>query len=397
MQSRIVLISNDSNFFEYIFPKIVLRKSDGILRFAFDDLPENLHLLSGAVLVINSENSKSQTIELLNLVKDVPAIVFAYNSDDEFKVEALRNGAQAFITPLTSDEEMQAQMISALKTVSLLDKNKQYRDILVKKNLIMQNNEVLLDYNSILDGELEKLSETSSPAVLGAISPDDRTKFLIQPNQIETIILNNIRKNDILMNFAVNKYFLLLHDTDLDGANKIWAKICSQIPEKIYAGFAKTFSKNRQQLVNEALNKLHEAINYDKVYAQVANSNDNFRGNFKLFKQEFNKKIEKIINPVFYHIRQKYNDRLFGVKLEQENADGCSILEIKGRYASAAFKITSPGFTRINIDITYMSSANNIDAKRISLNPEELEEGLLEDLVEQFILEFKQEINDVSA
>lgn len=395
MQSRIVLISNDSDFFEYLFPKIMLRKSDMAVYLSFDDLPENIELLSNAVLIINSENFQAQTLELMNLVNEAPVIIFAYNSDEAFKLTCLKSGALSFITPLTPDEELQAQLVSALKTLSLIAKNKQYRDILVKKNLIMQNNEVLLDYNSVLDRELEKLAETSAPAVLAAISPDDKTKFLIQPNKIETIILNNIRKNDILMNFAVNKYFLLLYDTDIEGANKIWAKICSQIPEKIYAGFVKTFSKSREQLVNEALNKLHEAINYEKVYSRMyKTSNDSTRGNFKLFKQEFNKKIERVINPVFYHIKQKYNDRLYGVKLEQETVDGCSILEVKGRNASASFKITSPGFTRINIDITYMSNPNNIDAKRISLNPEELEEGLLEDLLEQFILEFKEEICD---
>lgn len=398
MQGRIVLISNDSDFFEYMTPKLMLRKSDGLFFFNFDDLPENLHILANSVLLINSENSKEQALELLSIVKGVPVLVFAYNSDEEFKLEALKKGALAFVTPLTPDEELQAQVVSALNTVSLLEKNQQYREILVQKNLISPNNEVLLDYNSVLDKELEKIAKLSSSAVLLAISPNEKTKFLIQPNQIETIILNNIRKNDILMSYAVNKYFLLLHNTDIESAGKIWAKIAEQIPEKIYAGFVKTFSKSREQLVNEALNKLHEAINYEKVYSVMSNTSDNSpRGNFKLFKQEFNKKIERVINPVFYHIKQKYNDRLYGVTLDHESTEGCSILEVKGRYASAAFKITSPGFTRINIDITYASGSNNIDAKRISLSPDELEEGLLEDLVEQFILEFKQEVSDGDA
>ena len=281
-----------------------------------------------------------------------------------------------------------------VKPVSF-EKNKQYRAILVKKNLILPNNEVLLDYTSVLDRELEKLNASSSIAVLAAISPNDKTKFLIQPNQIETIILNNIRKNDILMNYAVNKYFLLLFDTDIDGAQRIWAKIQSQIPEKIYAGFTKTFSKTRQQLVNEVLNKLHEAINYEKVYSNMTAAQSNVpRTNFKMFKQEFNKKIERIINPVFYHIRQKYNDKLFGVTIEQENIEGGTILHLKERHAVAAFKMTSPGFSKINIDITFSSSPENIDAKRISLNPDELEAGVLEDLLEQFIAEFRKEVNN---
>ncbi len=394
MHSRIALISDDSDFFEYIVQKLVLRKSDELFCLNFNDLPENLDILSTSVLVINSENAKSQTAEIVSLLKSSPVIVFAYNQDEEYKINLLKNGALAFITPLTSDDELQAQIISALHKLSVLQKNKQYREILVAKNLITTNNEVFLDYNTILDKELEKINETSASAVLAAISPNDKTKFLIQPNQIETIILNNIRKNDVLMSFAVNKYFLILYDTDIDGANKIWAKISAQIPEKIYAGFVKIFSKTREQLVNEALNKLHEAINYEKVYTSIKSTESSMRGNFKLFKQEFNKKIEQIINPVFYHVMQKYNGRLYGVTLEHETAEGLSILEIKGRYASAAFKITSPGFTRINIDITYMSSANNIDAKRISLNPDELEEGLLEDLVEQFIMEFKEEVRN---
>lgn len=398
MQGKIVLVSNDSDFFEYISPKLILRKNDELFHFRFEDLPEKLHLILTSVLLVNSEDSKSETLELLRLLKNTPVIVFAYNIDEEFKIDALKNGAFAFITPFSSDDEFQALLVSALNMSSVLEKNKQYREILVKKNLISPNNELLLDYNSVLDRELERIGETSSSAVLAAIAPNDKTKFLLQPNQIETIILNNIRKNDILMNYAVNKYFLLLYDTDIEGAEKIWAKIQALIPEKIYAGFAKTFSKNRQQLVNEALNKLHEAINYEKVYSAMSDTAvQNGRGNFKLFKQEFNKKIEMVVNPVFYHIIQKYNDKLFGVVLEHESTDGCSILNLKGRYSSASFKMTSPGFSKINIDITLISSPNNINAKRISLNPDELEAGLLEDLLEQFILEFKQEINDDKA
>lgn len=396
MQSKIVLISEDLNFFEYVSSMLVLRKNDELYHFKFEDLPEKLHLLSTSVLIVNSENSESQTLELLKLLKNTPVVVFAYNIDEEFKINVLKNGANSFITPLTTADEWKAILVSSLNQASILEKNKQYREILVRKNLILPNNEVLLDYTSVLDKELEKISETASSAVLAAISPNEKTKFLLQPNQIETIILNNIRKNDILMNYAVNKYFLLLYDTDIEGAERIWAKVQAQLPEKVYAGFAKTFSKNRQQLVNEALNKLHEAINYEKVYSamSVGSTENLVQGNFKLFRQEFNKKIEMIVSPTFYHIVQKYNDKLYGVVLEHEINEGCCVLHAKGRYASASFKITSPGFSKINIDITLISSPDNINGKRISLNPDELEAGLLEDLLEQFILEFKQEISN---
>ena len=49
MQSRIVLISDDSDFFEYIFPKLELRKNDELFRFKFDELPDKLHMLETSV------------------------------------------------------------------------------------------------------------------------------------------------------------------------------------------------------------------------------------------------------------------------------------------------------------------------------------------------------------
>ena len=393
MQGRVVLITNDSDFFEFIAPKLKLRKSDELFRFKFEDIPEKLHLLQTSVLIINSESSKEQTIELLRILKGNPTIIFSFNEDENFKIACLKAGALSYFTPMTSDDEIDIGLTSALNVSSLLMKNLRYREILEKNNCITPNNEVFLDYVNVLDRELDKINKTSTPSVLAAISPNEKTKFLIKPNQIETIILNNIRKNDILMNFAVNKYFLLLFDTDIDGAQKIWAKISSQIPEKIYAGFAKTFSKSRQQLINEALNKLHEAINYEKIAVSMSNSEAS-TNNFKQFRQDFNKKIEQVITPTFYHIKQKYTDKLYGVIIEQEIGDGYGILRIKNRQIQSVFKITSAGFSKINIDITYLSGNENLDTKRIALEPDELEAGFLEDLLEQFILEFKKEIND---
>ncbi len=393
MQGRVVLITNDSDFFEFIAPKLKLRKSDELFRFKFEDIPEKLHLLQTSVLIINSESSKEQTIELLRMLKGNPTIIFSFNEDENFKIACLKTGALSYFTPMTSDDEIDIGLTSALNVSSLLMKNLRYREILEKNNCITPNNEVFLDYVNVLDRELDKINKTSTPSVLAAISPNEKTKFLIKPNQIETIILNNIRKNDILMNFAVNKYFLLLFDTDIDGAQKIWAKISSQIPEKIYAGFAKTFSKSRQQLINEALNKLHEAINYEKIAVSMSNSEAS-TNNFKQFRQDFNKKIEQVITPTFYHIKQKYTDKLYGVIIEQEIGDGYGILRIKSRQIQSVFKITSAGFSKINIDITYLSGNENLDTKRIALEPDELEAGFLEDLLEQFILEFKKEIND---
>ena len=144
-----------------------------------------------------------------------------------------------------------------------------------------------------------------------------------------------------------------MFDIDLSAANSIWNKIASQIPQKIYAGISVISNQRKQQLINEVLNKLHEAINYDKniVGENIINPFGSFSNiqtssspysNFKMFRQEFGKKIEQVITPVFYQIQQKYSKELTGVSLQQGFGDGYGTFYIKSKTSTSCFRITSP-------------------------------------------------------
>ena len=398
MANKIVLISDDTDFFDYIKAKLALRKSDELFTFSYEDALRKSHMLSTSVILADSENSKDKTLNLLNIFKGTPVIVFAFNEDEAFKINAYKSGMFDYINILISDRELQSRIVPALAVSAMIKKNKCYRDILVRNNIIFKNNEVFIDYNFIIDNKLSELAETSQKAVFMAISPNDKTKYILKPEIIETTILNNIRKNDILMTFAPNKYFLILFDADIDSAAKLWNKIGKEIPQKIYAGISAITNQKRQQLINEVLNKLHEAINYDKdnvneksVPLSMLQTTFSSCNNFKQFRHEFGKKLEQVITPVFYRIQQKYSEKLPGVILEQGSGDGYGSFYIKGKHSNSSFRITSPGFSKINIDITFQKDSSNIDAKRITLEPEELEQGLLGDLLEQFISEYKKE------
>lgn len=394
MAGKIVLVSDDSDFFDYIRTKLELRKSDELFTFSFDDIPGKLHLLSSSVLIINSENSQDKTLALLKILKGTPSIVSAYNDDEVFKRKCYREGMFDFITLLTPDADFRARMLPVLGIASLIEKNKLYRDILVKNNIVTKNNEIFTDYNNIIDNTLDVIKESRTRAVFGAISPNDKTKFLITSNTIETILLNNIRKNDIVMNYAPNKYFILLLDTSLDEAELLWNKINSQISDNLYAGFVSITNQKRAQLIDSALNKLHDSINRASSVINDSVTDNSIQitssyNNFKLFKQNFEQKIENTVAPVFYQIQQKYSGKFTGTVIEQKTENGCGNFYIKGKYSEGYFRITSPGFSKINIDITYANNSQDVNTKRITLEPHELETGLLEDLMEQFISEYK--------
>lgn len=397
MGNKVVLVSDDIDFFDFIKLKLELRRSDELYTFSFDSLLEKLHLLETAVLIVNSEGAKEKTLDLLKILKGSPVLVSAYNEDDVYRRKCYRNGAFDFLTPLTPDAEFRSRMLPALAVSSLLEKNKRYRDILLDNNILSKNNEVFINYEYIIDKELAEINSKSKKAVFAAISPSDNKKFLLNIELIEATILNNIRCNDILMNYATSKYFLFMYDIDIPAAEKVWAKINAELPEKVYAGFCNVLNQKRNNLINEALNKLHHAINNEKEI-NVSNSENvmnnmympGLNSNFKMYRQEFGKKLEQVISPIFYQIQQKYSDKISGASFEHGLGEGYGTFYIKGKYSSSCFRITSPGFSKINIDITYQKDSVNVDAKRITLEPEELEPGLLEDLLEQFILEYKK-------
>ena len=56
MHGKIVLISDDADFFEYIVPKLSLRNSDELYRYKFKEIPDKLHLFESSLLIVNSEN-----------------------------------------------------------------------------------------------------------------------------------------------------------------------------------------------------------------------------------------------------------------------------------------------------------------------------------------------------
>lgn len=398
---RVLLVSDDSDFFEYIIPKLLLRKSDEIFRFSFDKSSEKLDLFKASLIVINSENSEDKTLKLLELVKDLPSIVFTYNENPDFMLKGYKAGMNEYLSILISDEELQAKMFPLLNNVGMLEKNSLYRDMLTKNKLILQNSDIYTDYNAILESELEKINLTSKPSVLVAISIQEKGKGKgdLRPEEFEKALLKNLRKTDILMKYAINRYFLLMNNIDAESAKKILQKIEEKLSEKFCYGLTNVLSKKRQQAVDEVLNRLHEAIKYDKDFARKEKNPIKELGsskeNFKVFKQEFHKKIDKIVTPVFYHVQLKYNNQINNSVIELLSDEESRSFRIRNRFFTSTFKITFPGYSKINIDIyTQHSSGKSTDKRRITFDIDEFEFGILGDLLEKFITDLKKEIEN---
>lgn len=398
MTGKIILISDDKDFFEFIRSKLELRKSDELFLFSFEQIIKKQTLLSNGVLIVNSENNKDKTLELIDSFKNLPIIVMSFNEDESFMKKCFRAGAIDFMPLLVPDSEFRARMIPALSILSLIDKNNRYHKILEKKGVLAPESDIFLDYTEVLDTKIEEINLTSQKAVFAAVSANESGKFLLKPKELENILSSNLRRNDLIMNFAPNKYFLLMFNITVEQAEKFWTKISSKFSQQVYAGFVQITNQKRQQLINESLNKLHLSINNERYSStnsikqinnlDIIQETNSDVTSFKQFKNEFNKKIENIIIPVFYQFEQKLSTYNPNLLIEHDVSNGCGYLSLIAKNEKLSFKITCPGFTKIHIDITSENPSNR-ETKRISFEPNEFDAGILEDLLEQVLLEYK--------
>ena len=397
MTNRVLLVSNDNDFFEFIKSKLELRMSDEVITYTFDEINNQKNVLNSSVIIVNSENSKEKTLELLVSFKGFPVIVSAFNQDDDFKRACYELGMFDFISLLDSTDEILYKIKPAFAFAELIENNDFYKDLLVNEKIIFEEKTIFTDYNKVLDYQLGRIYSKQLQAVFMAIAPSDKNKFLIKSEDFEKILLNNIRKNDVIIKFAPNKYFLLLLNVDLNKANIVWQKISKQLPQKVFAGFAQITNQRKQHLINDVLNKLHLAINNERFEEIIKDREVSEKGivptNFKMFKQDFQNNLSKIITPVFYQIEQKYSS-ILGISISYSFEDGEGVLIIKSRNSKGLVRISSAGFTKVNLDIILQKDEEIVDSKRISFELNEFENGVLEDILEQFILEFKKENNN---
>ena len=251
MTYKVVLVSNDNNFFEYFKEKLFLRKSDELFTFKFEELNKKVNYLSDAILIFDSENNKQLTLNFLKKSFNIPTIITVFNEDLDFKNECYKLGAFDFISIAMSDEELKYRLKPVFKFSGLIKTNKKYVDLLVENDVMSDTNGVFKQANKVIDKELEKIKLRKQKAVFLAISTEEKNKFLVKQHQLETIILNSIRQDDVLISYAPNKYYLFLYNADLDIALKIIENLNKNLSQRIYAGISVVYNQVRQQLISE--------------------------------------------------------------------------------------------------------------------------------------------------
>ena len=322
-------------------------------------------------------------------------LVVSSSIDSDFVKACIENGVYDFV-----DKDSYFEMLSnrALNALSALSAEKRLKVLSIFLNSVNAINLKTGFYkikalNEAFD-ELRQLNDIKNGTFI-ALTINTASKTKVGMNRLAANIKKNIRKTDIVIQ-GLSKYYLLLPDTSVSGAQVVIEKISFSMGDvKIHSGISKIGLKSFDELEKVLNNSLKSAMINDKLYVTFENENlindwDNVKPkdkHFKLFERLYNKKLSELIEPLFFRFEKDFAYKLPNAEVSQYSNKIESVFCLKNGSALSEFIIRYDGFTKLNFKIKHqgLDSCENTD-ETIPLNM--LNEKILSKYLKKMYNEF---------
>lgn len=411
VESNIILITNDETVVQVLKPKLVLlREVDNILPTKYSAALAEIKNVVPEVVLLYCSKEKEECLELIRKIKTneqtkrTSILLVVDNYDQDFILSAYDENITDYLTLNADDAEILMRTIWGIKKSFLTDTLNKQHDLLEELAVIDKNTGFYTNEYSdkIFDNEFKTLKKLNLDGILMLVSASEESKTKLNPLQLAKAIKNSTRNSDVIVHGNANRFYVLLSETNLKGAFCVWDKIKRAVGENytLIAGITTIGEKTSEEMKTGLINALAEANSTKQDLVIVSEEEKNLSSdwldkinstqkNFKLFKQAFNKKLDKVITPVFFQMQKLYEEKLFKTQIEQYSNQTLSSFVLKKDDQISELKITYPGFSKINIDLVHQG-LDSPENKRISLDLTELDESRLMKILEDFIQEFKK-------
>ena len=400
MSDTVLLISDDENFFHIIKEKLLfLRKDD---RFVFSDFKNfrNDLVLADIVLVHDDFARKIclDTVQNIRRNSDKIIILLSNLCDKEFILQAYDCGINDYLSSSVEDFELVIKTVNSIKTNALKQKLLRNQKILTQLGVIDELTG-LYAYKyakQVVENEIE--SNLLDKGSFLIVAPTETGKIDFSIEKLGQALTNSTRSNDILTLGKGAKVYVLLPNTDCNGALVVLNKIKESYGHELAAGISEITRKSFSELENDCLKALSDALatNAEYVIAEekfetlddwLDDTTDDQKS-YKIYKQIFNKKLEKVITPAFYRLQKTWEEKLFDTQIEQSVSENGCIFHLKNKYHESTLRIVYPGFAKIVITISH-EGLDSPENKEISLALTKITTKELINIVEDFIYDFK--------
>lgn len=402
-KNNILLISDDNALSKALAAKLIfLRKNDEVIISDYKSAIKNIKKETPDIVLIHENISDKATIDLIteihkNELISIILLVNSYNQD--LILAAYDSGISDFILTSAADFELVIRTVANMKYNSLKLSFQRNRKIMEQLNII-DDLTGLYNYKfaqqaieNVIDDDL------LDDGIFMTIGTSEESKQSFSVEKMAESILNSLRVNDIATLGRGAKFYILLPKTDCNGAIVVLNKIKELYGNEICAGITEIAHKNFVQMEHDALQAFSEAFSKNSEYVITEEKDDdtldewlegdaNEAKNYKIFRKIFNKKMEKVITPVFFRLQKTYEDKLFDTKIEQYTDEEQCVFHLQNKNQDSILRIVYPGFAKILITITH-EGLDSPENKEIQLPLNQITQKELVAIVENFIKDFK--------
>lgn len=412
--NNIIIISNNKLTAEKLASKILLlRAVDSIGIMDYVEAPSKLKEQIPDLILLHCE--KSDDIEIINKIKEnkpinFSPIIFVPDSINQDTIcKAFDYGISDYMTLDYDDAQILMKIMWGVQKKQLLNDLKKKNEILISLDVLDKDSKLYTKQHTekAFKVEFENIVTSEKTSFFMAIAPDICCKNILSSTFLASILKKCLRTSDIIGFAPDNKFYIILNNTEEEGAEKVYNKINESFLDaySISAAATKIMDSDfytTERLVNKALGEaliqksslifVDESINKKEI--SWIDKSELKERNFKMFKQTFIKKFDKIITPIFFQMQTILKDKLFETKVEQHVNEAESVFSLEKQSYKMTIKIKYPGYSKINIDITEDYPEGKLN-ERITLETYELTTSKLDEIMQKAVSKFQRSTLDI--
>lgn len=409
--NNILIISNDKTKAELLASKILfLRAIDSVGIYNYNEATLKLKTQNPDLILLQC--TKPEDIEIIKSITEnkpsnfAPVILVIDKINQDVLCKAYDYGISDYFAIDCDDAQVLMKLMWGIQKKQLLNELQKKNNILISLEVLDNESKFYTKQHveKAFKAEFASIIESSKDAIFMALSADISSKNILSQTFLASLLKKQLRKSDVISFAPDNKFYIIFNDTDEEGAKAIYKKINESFLDAYSISAAATKIKDAdftttERLVNKALSEaliqkkniliVDEGINKKDV--SWVDKSDMKDQNFKMFKQTFMKKIDKVITPAFFQMQTVLQDKLFETKIEQYVNDTESVFSLEKNEYKMLIKIKYPGYSKINIDIIedYLGEKYN---DRITLETYELTAAKLDEIMLKAVSKFQQKI-----
>ena len=404
-KNSILLISDDVNLSKVIESKLLfLRANDSIVVSEYKDAISNLKYSSADIVLLHENISQQATLDLIKKVREfgnICIILLVNNYDKDMILASYDAGIDDFTFATAEDFELVIRTVNNIKHNSIKLQAMRNQKLLEQLNVIDELTG-LYNYNyskQVIENYID--DNLLDDGIFLAIAPSENSKVKFSIEKMAQAILSSIRVDDTATLGRGAKFYILLPKTSVNGAIVVLNKIKENYGDnfEICAGISSISHKSFDEMEHDVLQALSDAIatNAEYVLAEEKETDtlDDWLvteadepKNYKIFRQIFNKKMEKVIAPVFFRLQKAWEEKLFDTQIEQFTDNEQCVFHLKNKKQDSILRIVYPGFAKIVIYISH-EGLDSPENKEIQLSLTKISQKELITIVEDFIKDFK--------